>query len=86
MLANLKTALAARGVKQADVALRLKIAPSVLSEIIHERRIASESVRTQLASELGVDGSWLFERHVALPGPRNFDCQPVPTIARAGRE
>lgn len=67
MLSNLKTALAARGVKQVDLALRLKIPPSVLSEIIHERRNADASLRARLADELQVDERWLFATYTALP-------------------
>ena len=68
MLANFKTVLAVRRTKQADLAARLKIAPSVLSEIIHGRRSASPDLRSRIADELGVDESWLFATQTKIPG------------------
>jgi hypothetical protein len=51
VLANLKTAIAARRLTQVDLALDLKIAPTVLSEIIHGRRQADPSLRGRLAED-----------------------------------
>jgi transcriptional regulator with XRE-family HTH domain len=85
MLANLKTALAARGVKQADLAPKLKIPPSVLSEIIHGRRSPSESLRARISEELRADEGWLFQTYTAIPAPRGLECGATLAPACAGR-
>lgn len=73
MLANLKTAIAARRMKQVDLALRLKIAPTVLSEIIHCRREADDSLRARIAEALHADEAWLFSTVSRIPQPTNAD-------------
>jgi transcriptional regulator with XRE-family HTH domain len=69
LLVNFKTALAARKMSQADLAQALQIAPTVLSEIIHERRRADVSLKAKLARALNVDERWLFLAFVRLPAP-----------------
>ena len=69
MLANLKTAIAHRGLKQADLAQSLKIPPTVLSEIIHGRRQADASLRSRIAMALHADEAWLFDGFVRIPAP-----------------
>ena len=69
MLVNFKTALAARKISQADLAQSVKITPTVLSEIIHERRRADASLRAKIATALNVDESWLFSTLTRLPKP-----------------
>lgn len=64
---NLKTALAVRRISQADLAQSLKIAPTVLSEIIHERRQADTSLRAKIANALNADESWLFATFTRIP-------------------
>lgn len=84
MLVNFKTALAARKMSQADLAQALQIAPTVLSEIIHERRRADASLRAKLAGALNVDERWLFLTFVRVPAP---SLPKVPTAMLAvGRE
>jgi transcriptional regulator with XRE-family HTH domain len=78
VLANFKTALAVRQTKQADLAARLKITQSVLSEIIHGRRRPTADLRTRIAAELGVDESWLFATQTKIPG-----AHPITTTAPA---
>jgi transcriptional regulator with XRE-family HTH domain len=69
VLANLKTAIAARRTTQVDLALDLKIAPTVLSEIIHGRRQADPSLRARIAEALEADESWLFSTVTRIPRP-----------------
>jgi transcriptional regulator with XRE-family HTH domain len=69
MLANLKAALAARRVRQFDLALMLKISPSVLSEIINGRRQPNPSLRARIAEALHADERWLFSYITRIPGP-----------------
>jgi len=62
MLSNLKAALAARGMRQADLAAALKIHASVVSEIICGRRKADIELRTRIAAMLAVENqAWLFK-------------------------
>ena len=84
MLVNLKMTIAVRRMKQVDLALRLKIAPTILSEIIHDRRQADPSLRARIAEALRADETWLFSTVARVPGPRAFDntaAAPQPTPA-----
>jgi transcriptional regulator with XRE-family HTH domain len=67
MLANLKATLAIRRVRQVELALSLSIAPSTLSEIVNERRLASRELRHTIARALNADPDWLFSPVVAIP-------------------
>lgn len=67
MLVNLKTTIAARRLTQVDLALQLKIAPTVLSEIIHGRRQADSSLRARIAEALRADEIWLFSSVTRIP-------------------
>lgn len=82
MLVNLKSAIAARGFRQVDLALELKIAPSVLSEIVNGRRSADVSLRARLAEVLEADESWLFSTLTRIP-PRDGAGAPIPAVACA---
>jgi transcriptional regulator with XRE-family HTH domain len=88
MLVNFKTALAARKIHQADLARSLQIAPTVLSEIIHERRHADASLRARIATALRANETWLFSTAARIPGPTSFGNPeaPQPTFACAGKE
>ena len=74
MLVNLKSAIAARRWRQVDFAISLKIPPSVLSEIIHERRRADVPLRARIAEAVQADEGWLFSCVVRIPGPTG--CPP----------
>ncbi len=65
----MKTALAARRLKQADLAARIGISPTALSEVIHERRIPDAGLRARIAQELVADENWLFSSLIEIPGP-----------------
>ena len=67
MLLNLKTTIAARRLTQADLAPRLRISPTALSEIIHGRRQADPSLRTRIAEALRADEAWLFSSFTRIP-------------------
>lgn len=73
MLINLKSAIAARGWTQVDFALDQRITPSVLSEIIHERRQPSAHLRARLATALNVDEDWIFSTFTKIPPPKRWD-------------
>lgn len=73
MLINLKTALAARRLRQVDLALSLKIPPSTLSEIVCGRRQADHSLRSRIAEVLRADEAWLFSSVTRIPTPNNAD-------------
>lgn len=79
MLANMKATLAARRLRQVDLAIELKISSSLLSEIVNGRRSAEPSLRARLAEILQADQDWLFgETHI--PAPKS-DAAPTPAIA-----
>jgi transcriptional regulator with XRE-family HTH domain len=67
VLVNFKTVLAARGMRQIELALDLKISPTVLSEIVNGRRTASPSLRARLADMLQADEAWLFSSFTRIP-------------------
>lgn len=67
MLSNFKMALAVRGIKQADLAIELRIPASTLSEILHERRRPDVFTRRRIATRLNVDEAWLFSKLVQIP-------------------
>jgi transcriptional regulator with XRE-family HTH domain len=73
MLSNFKTALAARGLKQVDLAFELRIPPSSLSEIVHERRRPDASMRRRISQRLNADEQWLFATLIQIPQPTNPD-------------
>ncbi len=85
MLVNLKAALAARRMRQVDLALALKIPPSTMSEIICGRRQAEGWLRTRIAEALRADESWLFSPLTRIPSRRVGveDSASVPVVAAA---
>ena len=72
MLVNLKMTIAVRRMTQVDLALQLKIAPTILSEIIHGRRQADRSLRARIAEALRADETWLFSTVARIPGQKSF--------------
>jgi len=78
MLSNLKAALAARGMCQADLAAELRIHSSTLSEIVRGRRQADADLRARIASLLGVDEAWLF-KSVIPPRAMRVDSPEIVT-------
>jgi transcriptional regulator with XRE-family HTH domain len=69
MLINLKATIAARGWTQVDFAISLKVPPTVVSEIIHERRQADTPLRARIADALRADEAWLFSSVTRIPRP-----------------
>ena len=84
MLANFKTALAARGMRQIELALELKISPTALSEIVNGRRTASPSLRARLAELLQADEAWLFSSVTRIPNRADIATGPGAQAACAG--
>ncbi len=60
MLANLKTTLAARGLRQADLAQAVGVPESTLSTFIHGRCDLPPHFRARIAERLQADPAWLF--------------------------
>jgi hypothetical protein len=67
MLPNLKLVLAVRKRHRVELALSLGISPSLLSEILNERRQASHELRARIAKALDADEGWLFARVTRIP-------------------
>jgi transcriptional regulator with XRE-family HTH domain len=70
MLANLKTAIAARGRRQIELAQKLDIPSDFLSRIVRGWVKASPELRLRIAEELHADEGWLFSDDVTIPPPR----------------
>jgi transcriptional regulator with XRE-family HTH domain len=68
VLVNFKLALAARERHAVDVALQVGVDPTLLSQIINERRKAGAELRTRLAAALKADEEWLFSTSTLVPG------------------
>jgi transcriptional regulator with XRE-family HTH domain len=85
MLANLKAALAARRMRQVDLALSLQVPPSVLSEVINERRKAGSQLREAIAEALRADPDWLFEPVTQIPGPPKLSTSDPANVARTSK-
>ncbi len=87
MLANLKAALAARRLRQADLAFELKLAPSLISEVIHGRRKLEPHQVARVAELLKADAGWLFQEVHFIPGPKSVEtAEPRIGVACAARE
>jgi transcriptional regulator with XRE-family HTH domain len=67
MLSNLKAVLAARRMRQFELAAALGISPSTLTEIILDRREADAELRARIALILKADEAFLFQRVTARP-------------------
>lgn len=78
MLVNLKSVLAARRMRQYELAVALRISPSTLSEIICGRREADAELRARIAALLAVEERWLFQRVVP---PRAVHAGNMPILA-----
>ena len=69
MLANLRKALAVRGMRQVELARKAGCAPTVLSEIINGWREANPTLRKRIAEILQADELWLFSTAGEIPAP-----------------
>jgi transcriptional regulator with XRE-family HTH domain len=67
MLANLKMTIAARRLKQADLAWEMQISASTFSEIVNGRRRPDASTRKRIAHRLCADEKWLFSTFAKIP-------------------
>jgi len=78
MLSNLKATLAARRMRQFELAAELKISASTLTEIILGRRPLEDGQRTRIGVLLGVeDLEWLFLDVRPRPAARPAGSPPV---------
>jgi transcriptional regulator with XRE-family HTH domain len=67
MRTNLRAALAARGMRQVDLAAELKIWPSVVSDLVTGRRDPEPRVAARIAEILRVDEFLLFSEQPLIP-------------------
>jgi transcriptional regulator with XRE-family HTH domain len=82
MLTNLKAALAARRMRQVELALSLRIPPSTLSEIVCGHRQADPALRARIAEALRADEAWLFSAVTRIPAPAGTALsEPAPLAA-----
>lgn len=70
MRANLKTALAARRMRQADLAATVGVGESTLSEFIHGRASLAPHTQGRIAQILQADADWLFALAIRIPPPK----------------
>jgi transcriptional regulator with XRE-family HTH domain len=70
MYPNLKLQIFRLRVHQNQLAKTLGMNETVLSKVICGYREPSESLKKTLATYLGVDESWLFEKYEEAPLPR----------------
>ena len=80
MLANLKAALSARRLRQVDLAIELKVAPSFISEVVHGRRRLEPHQVARIAELLKADASWLFAEVHFIPPPKSGESRE-PSLA-----
>lgn len=66
MLANLKAALAERGLKQKQLAARCRLPEPTMSRIVTGHISADAETRSRIAHVLRREESWLFKR-VTIP-------------------
>ncbi len=83
MLANIKTALAARGMRQTQLAQTVGLPESTLSEFIHERCELAPHFRTRIAEALQADPAWLFSRLTRIPELRPATAGELATATAA---
>jgi len=82
MLANLKAALAARKIKQLELAAELRVSPSVVTDIVLGRREVDAETRAKIAALLGVENqAWLFQRAIVPRSVRDVEHTPSPVLA-----
>ena len=67
MLANLKMALAARGIRQIELARELDISADLLSRIVRGWTVPNATLRARIADFLATEAAWLFEKEVTIP-------------------
>jgi transcriptional regulator with XRE-family HTH domain len=70
MLPNLKMALAARGIRQIELAQKLDIPSDLFSRIVRGWTQPTVELRERIAEALQADESWLFSSEAVIPAPR----------------
>lgn len=70
MLPNLKMVLAARGMRQIELAQKLDIPSDLLSRIVRGWTKPNAELREQIAETLQADEVWLFSNEIVIPAPR----------------
>jgi transcriptional regulator with XRE-family HTH domain len=80
MLMNLKAALAVRRLRQAELALELKISTGLLSEVIQGRKDLPPHLRTRAAEFLRADEAWLFSATTFVPPLRQRTREEVAEV------
>jgi len=67
MLGNLRLALSARGLRQEDLAVQIRLCRTTLSRIINGRVEARPAQRQAISAALGLDPDWLFATNWKMP-------------------
>ncbi len=80
MRLNLKVALAARRIRQAELAAAVGVAPSTLSEFIHGRAELAPHLQERIAEMLRADRDWLFASVTRIPAPKT-NTEPEPALS-----
>lgn len=83
MLVNFKVALAVKGERQIDLAMRCAVDPTLLSLVINERRTATPELRSKLASALSVSERWLFAKRTRASYSGAFQEQAEKSLSHA---
>jgi transcriptional regulator with XRE-family HTH domain len=86
MYPNLKLQIFRLRVHQNQLAKVLGMNETVLSKVICGYREPSESQRKTLASYLGVDEGWLFEKYEGSPAPRAGGAIGLPATGNPGKD
>ena len=81
MFVNFKVALALKGERQIDLAIRCGIDPTLLSMIINGRREASAELRSKLAMALNVNERWLFTKRTCVSYARPTTAEAIAALA-----
>jgi plasmid maintenance system antidote protein VapI len=84
MLANIKTALAARRIRQTQLARANGVPESTISEFIHERCELPPHFRARIAEMLQADRAWLFSQatpHIPALHPEFYGSANAATAA-----
>ena len=70
MLANLKMALAVRGMLQIELAQKLEVSPDLVSRIVRGWTEPSQELRSRIAEVVQADEGWLFLSDIRIPAPQ----------------
>ena len=79
MRSNLKTAIAARRMRQAELAAAVGVGQSTLSQFIHGHAFLAPRTQERIAEILRADAEWLFALVIRIPPPKP-STDPAPAM------